>query len=367
VFCVVFALSLGFLGACTGGSGDRVVDDGENGDGDEPPPTDVADLAVVSVTPISVNLRWSAPSCGGSTDPAFDYDLRYSLTPITDAGWASATQAANEPTPLAPGTRQSAQVVGLAPAATYSIALKSRNADGDWSRLSNVVSAILPPEEPVAFPDSSFEALIREALAKPVGEIHSSELAGVMELEGDGRGIREITGIEQMKALRFLHLRDNEIHDLAPLAGLLDLRSLGLDSNGVTDIAPLAALVYLTQLGLGSNAIADLHPLAGLTSLELLNLSGNEISDLMPLGRMHRLSNLNLSANQIANIIVLGGLPALSILNLDQNQITGLGPLLGNEGLGQGDRVTLFLNPLLEETIRDQIPVLQARGVTVLW
>jgi len=36
-----------------------------------------------------------------------------------------------------------------------------------------------------------------------------------------------------------------------------------------------------------------------------------------------------------------------------------------NPGLGEGDLVTLNYNPLSEESIKEHIPALRARGVTV--
>ena len=52
-----------------------------------------------------------------------------------------------------------------------------------------------------------------------------------------------------------IELAENEISDLAPLAGLTELQLLSLAGNRVSDLAPLAGLDQLRTLGLGFNAL----------------------------------------------------------------------------------------------------------------
>jgi hypothetical protein len=55
----------------------------------------------------------------------------------------------------------------------------------------------------------------------------------------------------------------------------------------------------------------------------------------------------------------------LTKLSLGYNEITDIGPLVENEGLGSGDVVNLFVNPLdcEDQTIADNIAILEARSV----
>ena len=72
------------------------------------------------------------------SDKATTYDVRFSTSPITEANWASASRAANEPTPSPAGTPETLTVAGLAEATTYYFALKTADEEGNLSALSNV-------------------------------------------------------------------------------------------------------------------------------------------------------------------------------------------------------------------------------------
>ena len=86
-------------------------------------------------------------------------------------------------------------------------------------------------------------------------------------------------------------------------------------------MAGLEHLTSLWQLYLGNEHIEDLTPLAGLTNLHFLDIENNRIED--------------------------------------------LAPLTANPGLGEDDTVRLKNNPLTDQALNEQIPTLEARGVTV--
>jgi hypothetical protein len=48
-------------------------------------------------------------------------------------------------------------------------------------------------------------------------------------------------------------------------------------------------------------------------------------------------------------------------------QISDIGPLVSNSGIDWGDYVDLRCNPLNDVSIYDDIPTLEARGVSVDW
>ena len=281
------------------------------------------------------------------------------------------------------------------------------------------------PGTAVLFPDANLEAAVREALAKPEGDITVEDLQGLTELVADDRGIADLTGLEHatnlerliitgakglvgsgttvedlaplsgLIKLRELDLLWNQISNLAPLSGLTNLRTLHLGENQISDLAPLSGLIKLSQLYLEDNQISDLAPLWGLTNLEVLVLDGNEISDLTSLSGLMNLGFLFLSGNQISDLAPLSGLTTLHWLSLDdneisdltsvsglakmqflwlsgnqisdlgplegltnlrflhlqENQINDIGPLVDNQGLGEGDYVDLRGNPLSEESL----------------
>ncbi|PYI56184.1 fibronectin type III domain-containing protein [Paenibacillus flagellatus] len=117
---------------------------GRIGATDTIPPARVTDLAVTGSTGSSVALSWTAKKDGPGSGAAAFYDIRYSTSPITDGNWASATQAQGEPSPGPAGTVQSYQVTGLSPGVLYYFALRSVDAGGNVSALSNAASWASP-------------------------------------------------------------------------------------------------------------------------------------------------------------------------------------------------------------------------------
>ena len=96
-----------------------------------PPPAAVTDLrvtqAITATGTLTATLRWTAPT------NAVTYTLRYSGTLISEANWAGATLL----TDTLPGSTETyTATVPYASGIVY-FALKSQNAEGDWSSLSN--------------------------------------------------------------------------------------------------------------------------------------------------------------------------------------------------------------------------------------
>jgi phosphodiesterase/alkaline phosphatase D-like protein len=105
---------------------------------DVTPPAAVTDLSVTNTTGSAALLQWTAPA--DDSGKAASYDVRYSTSPITAANWSSAAQAAGEPAPSNPGQTETFTVNGLAPTTKYYFAVKSVDASGNSSALSNVPS-----------------------------------------------------------------------------------------------------------------------------------------------------------------------------------------------------------------------------------
>jgi hypothetical protein len=105
---------------------------------DTVPPGAVSDLAAVSASASAINLSWKAPGDDDNIGTAKSYDLRYSTSPINDANFGGATPASAVPAPAKAGTVQNATVSGLNSGTTYYFALKTKDAAGNESGLSNV-------------------------------------------------------------------------------------------------------------------------------------------------------------------------------------------------------------------------------------
>ncbi|MCX8093267.1 MAG: leucine-rich repeat domain-containing protein, partial [Candidatus Goldbacteria bacterium] len=106
--------------------------------------------------------------------------------------------------------------------------------------------------------------------------------------------------------------------------------------------------VYKRQLNLSSNNISDINPLSALSNLHELLLASNNISDISPLSGLSNLLGLNLSSNDISDITAL-------VTNCNAG------------GLGLGDYVYLYNNPLSSQAINTDIPYLQSKGVYIAY
>jgi hypothetical protein len=102
---------------------------------------------------------------------------------------------------------------------TNSAALRSPDADSTTQ------------QQIVTFPDPQLEAAIREAINKPSGDIYSSELEGIVDLDASIRWIQDLDGLEYCSNLERLDLSWNRIISISPLRDLYSLRDLCLNQN----------------------------------------------------------------------------------------------------------------------------------------
>lgn len=89
----------------------------------------------------SLTITWTAPGNDSMTGTASLYDIRYSTIPLSVSNWASATQVNGEPLPRLAGSTESFTIQGLSPGVTYFVAIKTSDAAGNWSGISNITSA----------------------------------------------------------------------------------------------------------------------------------------------------------------------------------------------------------------------------------
>jgi len=103
-------------------------------------PDAIRDLRVAYVSGASALLMWTAPSDDSMTGTAALYDLRYreDCTSLPGIDWENATEAGGEPRPQA-GTLHTYTLAGVSPDKSYCIAIKSMDAGGHISPVSNIV------------------------------------------------------------------------------------------------------------------------------------------------------------------------------------------------------------------------------------
>ena len=198
--------------------------------------------------------------------------------------------------------------------------------------------------------------------ASPLSALSNLELLWLM-----GNRVADVSPLSDLSNLVGLFLSGNPISDVGPLSGLTNLHALGLQKTGIVDLSPFAGLTNLGWLSLADNQISDAGPLSGLSNLYSLGLSENRIVDLGPLAALTELIWLHVENNQVADVGPLAGLTELDELLLSDNDIEEIGPLVANPGLGRGDTLNLYGNPLSDTAVNEQIPALQKRGVEVTW
>ena len=179
-------------------------------------------------------------------------------------------------------------------------------------------------------PDKNLEAVVRSVIfdkKDKTDEITDDDLKKVFVLEGKGKGIKDLTGMEKCTNLLQLNLAKNEIVDVGPLKEIKNLQSLDLSNNKIVDAAPLGNIAALQFLELSDNQIESVQPLATLTKLSALYIAGNKIADVAPLAKLEKLSSLDLARNQVVDLKPLTNVGILSLLKLSGNQIADISPL----------------------------------------
>jgi hypothetical protein len=111
--------------------------------GDDSAPSAIDDLeASTGEENGEITLSWTAPGDDGPSGMASSYEIRFSLTEITEEQWESASLCTYPPDPMSPGEDQVLTLTELEQGEMYYIAIRSYDEDGNISALSNIDSAV---------------------------------------------------------------------------------------------------------------------------------------------------------------------------------------------------------------------------------
>ncbi|PEX93234.1 leucine-rich repeat domain-containing protein [Bacillus cereus] len=142
-----------------------------------------------------------------------------------------------------------------------------------------------------------------------------------------GEGINKIAGLEYMKNLEKLTLRESNVTDISAISELRYLKFLDLSSNQIESIQPVSNLENLDMLFLRDNKIADLTPLSQMKKIKTLDLIGNNIKDLTPLFTVSSVKELYLANNQISNLSGIEKLNNVKLLWIGNNKLSDVEPI----------------------------------------
>ena len=250
------------------------------------------------------------------------------------------------------------------------------------------------------FPDKNLETVVRRYVFEKRNNdqpLTEEDVVNISTIQGKGKGVKSLAGMEKCRSLALLDLEGNEVEDLTPIKDLKNIQSLTLaknkikdlkaiealvklqylklDENQISDLTPLAKLENLRSLYLSKNQIKDLAPIAGLTKLWSLYLDGNQIENLAPIANVKNLDSLDLRGNAVVDLSPIKGLTEWKYLFLDNNKITDISVL---SAMGKADKegpqrfapfwnVYLTGNPLSDEAKKTQLEELKKFAKTVVF
>ena len=209
------------------------------------------------------------------------------------------------------------------------------------------------PDALVEVPDAALRAAISDQLGLAGSDLTCFDMQKLSLVRARGVGVSSLDGLQHATNLLALVLAQNEITDLAPIAGLTGLRELYAHDNPITSLEPLAGLTNLGYLEVSDNDVASLEPLAGLDqlvwlgaarmpnvtdlsplegrSLTYLWLNGSSgIEDFSPIAGMTSLTSLLVGGTQFddEDLTMVASFPALGRLQLWANAgISDLSPI----------------------------------------
>ncbi|MFH1571168.1 MAG: PKD domain-containing protein, partial [Gemmatimonadota bacterium] len=266
----------------------------------------------------------------GSGDPDGDV-LSYAWTQVSGPGVAinGANTATPSVTPQAAGEY------------VFALVVKDGHATSKPDQVTVMVSETAAA---LLFADPNLEGAVRDAIGKPTGDLTAKDVAALVDLKANNRGIQRLDGIEALTALVQLQLQGNQMTGLGPVSSLTGLKGLNVGGNP---------------------SLANIGAVAALGKLEFLMMDDCAVEDISALGGLRGLRNLQARFNRIADLMPLRNLPNLEYVALSGNKVTDLTPLVENAGLGAGEFLDVTGNPLSAVALSSQVPSLQARGVEV--
>ncbi len=169
------------------------------------------------------------------------------------------------------------------------------------------------------FPDEIFRVHVRQYDTDNDGTLQESELSVVTKMNGNDKGIADMTGIEHFTSLTHLYCSSNQLTEL-DVSDLTHLRWLWCYSNQLTELN-ISNLTDLTSFDCGHNQLTELD-VTDLISLKYFLCNSNNLTNL-DTSSLNNLIEFYCGSNQLTelNVANLTNLTKLSCFN---NHLTGL-------------------------------------------
>lgn len=194
------------------------------------------------------------------------------------------------------------------------------------TKVTLLITLLMAGQAAIAAPKPITEAERKKSAQIIDDAILIAARQSVKSLQLSGKGISDLSSLEDLTKLEHLELVNNKIIDLTPLAGLKSLKLLWLTQNPtIKDYSPIAGIRgQLEEYSSGHNGITNLEILgvAQMTSVKTLWLQSNQITDLTPLAGLEKLERLILTDNKISDLTPLLGLKQIRHIDLSRNDLT---------------------------------------------
>lgn len=132
----------------------------------------------------------------------------------------------------------------------------------DVSQINLVEPTEIVENNVITFVDPVIEAITREKLNQPTGDITKEQALSITSLNFDScEDLKSLDDLKWFENLKWLSASGCGISDISILATLTQLDDLNLSDNQISDISALKNLINLTYLDLENNQITDLTPI----------------------------------------------------------------------------------------------------------
>jgi Leucine-rich repeat (LRR) protein len=175
--------------------------------------------------------------------------------------------------------------------------------------------------------DPAIDAKVREELGVGSGPISGEDRLSLESLFV--LSAKSLEGIECFPSLTSLTIYRGEVHDLSPVARLVNLEGLSVSEVPVEDLTPVANLPNLRRLAVSHGPLVDVSPLREAPALESLDLNHTQVTDLSPLAGLSTLVVLTLYETPVADLSPLASVRQLERLQVDDTLVTSIEPLAG--------------------------------------
>lgn len=153
--------------------------------------------------------------------------------------------------------------------------------------------------------DNSWRNTLREYVnvdTNPTAE-QLQRLADVTEVEvGQNTMVSSLEPVSQLRFIRKLVVRDNQLTDLSPLSSLRLLETLDVSGNAIDDITALGGITTMTSLSIENTIVTDISVVENMPNLKILSIANTSVKNIKALANCQKLEELNIANTPVKTL-----------------------------------------------------------------